>query len=50
MSDFFYIFVGKKLFVYFCVILDLFFRKIIVWIVSKNIDIILVIIILEKVI
>ncbi|MDA9470893.1 Transposase [Enterococcus sp. 5H] len=37
-SDFSYIPIGKKSFVYLCVILDLFSRKVIAWSVSKKID------------
>ncbi|WYJ82139.1 hypothetical protein IGL98_001364 [Enterococcus sp. DIV0840] len=47
-SDFSYIPVGKKSFVYLCVILDLFSRKNIAWTVSKKIDTTLAITTIEK--
>ncbi|WP_086444725.1 DDE-type integrase/transposase/recombinase [Candidatus Enterococcus lemimoniae] len=47
-SDFSYIPVGKKSFVYLCVILDLFSRKVIAWTVSKNINTTLAITTLKK--
>ncbi len=47
-SDFSYIPIGNKSFVYLCVILDLFSRKIIAWSVSKKIDTALAITTIEK--
>lgn len=47
-SDFSYIPIGKKSFVYLCVILDLFSRKVIAWSVSKKIDTTLAITTIEK--
>ncbi|WYJ83100.1 hypothetical protein IGL98_000396 [Enterococcus sp. DIV0840] len=47
-SDFSYIPIGKKSFVYLCVILDLFSRKVIAWTVSKKIDTALAITTIEK--
>ncbi|WP_229441280.1 IS3 family transposase [Enterococcus sp. BWT-B8] len=47
-SDFSYIPIWEKSFVYLCVILDLFSRKVIAWTVSKKIDTALAITIIEK--
>lgn len=47
-SDFSYIPIGNKSFIYLCIILDLFSRKVIAWSVSHKIDTLLAISTLEK--